>query len=137
MSDGIQGSGVSLSIGGTAVGNIISVGGPDQSRDSIDISTMDSIEKFREFIPGMIDAGEITAELNYDATTISVLLQAQLTASADTIVVGFGDGLTTAVGPTFTCPGFMTALGAALPFDDKMTQTISLKFTGKPTYAIA
>lgn len=131
MSTGIHGHGTTLTIGGTAVGNIMSISGPDQSRDPIDISTMESSNKFREFIPGMIDAGELTMELNFDGTTVSSVLDGQLTATASSIVVTFSDADTA----TFTCNGFITALGHAIPMDDKVTQSVTIKFTGEPTYA--
>ena len=130
MSDGTHGHGTSLSCGGTAVGNIISLSGPDQSRDSIDISTMDSTSKWREFIPGMIDAGEVTLDLNYDGSAAGTanLLAAHLTSTAETWLVTFPDT------STWSSSGFMTALGHAIPFDDKITQSVTVKFTGSPTY---
>lgn len=128
-STGIHGHGATLSIAATAVGNIISIAGPDMSRDSIDISTMDSPTKHREFIPGMIDSGEITAELNYDGTTVATLLKNQMTASAQAIVVTIPDGDGTTNKSTYTGTGFVTSLGHAVPFDDKVTQSVGIKLT--------
>ena len=68
MSDGTHGHGSSLAVGGTTIANIISIAGPNQTRDPIDISTFDSTSAFREFIPGMLDPGEYTLELNYDGS---------------------------------------------------------------------
>ena len=66
MSDGTHGHGTTLA-GATAgtVGNVTNLSN-SQTRDSIDISTMDSTSKFREFIAGMADAGELTFTINYD-----------------------------------------------------------------------
>ena len=97
-------------------------------RDAIDKSTAESTGKAREFIPGMIDAGEITAELNYDGTTIAHLLDDQLTASAQAIVIEIPDA-TGAGTSAYTGTGFVTALGHAIPFDDKVTQTVGIKLT--------
>ena len=52
----------------TAIGNVISITGPTQTRDAIEISTMDSTSKYREFTPGMLDAGEYTFDVNYDGS---------------------------------------------------------------------
>ena len=133
MSTGIHGHGSTLSIGGTTVGNIITIAGPDETRDPIDISTMDSTAKWREFIPGMIDAGEATIDLNFDGTTVAALLHAQLTATAQSIIITTSDVDTA----TFTANGFITALGHAIPFDDKITQSVTIKFTGAGTFAAA
>ena len=131
MSTGIHGHGTTLSIGGTTVGNITSISGPDQSRDAIDISTMDSTNKWREYIPGMIDAGEVSVDLNFDGTTVSTLLQAQLTQTAQTILITFSDSDTA----TWSASGFITSLGHAIPFDDKVSQTVGMKFTGAATFS--
>jgi len=130
MSDGSHGHGTSLSIGGTTVGNIVSISGPDQSRDNIDISTMDSSSKWREYIPGMIDAGELTVEVNYDGTASgdANFLSQQITATAQTCLITFPDT------SSFSCSGFITGLGYAIPFDDKVSQSVTLKLTGTPTY---
>ena len=140
MSTGIHGHGTTLAYHGTTVGNIISIGGPDQSRDPIDISTMGSTDKWREFIPGMADAGELTFECNFDGTTVSSMLNTQLdatytrtTATTNNVVVTFSDTDTA----TFTCDGFITALGHAIPFDDKVTQSVTIKLDGSPTFAAA
>jgi predicted secreted protein len=133
MSDGIHGHGATLGCGGTTVGNIISIGGPNQTRDPIDISTMDSTSKFREFIPGMIDPGEITFECNYDGTAAGTAntLNTWKTNTANTWTVTFNNNGTTS---SWACSGFMTALGHAIPFDDKVTQSVTVKCTGVPTY---
>jgi len=131
MSDGTHGHGATLagaSVG--TIGNIISVSGPDQSRDSIDISTMDSTNKWREFIPGMIDAGEVTFDVNYDGSAAgnANVLSGALDDAAEVWTITFPDT------STWACSGFVTGLGHAIPFDDKITQSVSIKFSGSPTY---
>jgi predicted secreted protein len=136
MSDGIHGHGASLNFSDgtntTAVGNIISISGPNQARDAIDISTMDSTSKWREKIPGMLDAGECTLEVNYDGTAAGVgnFLSAQMTATQQTWTMTLNGTATS----SWACVGFMTGLGFAVPYDDKVTQSVSLAFTGVPTY---
>jgi len=133
MSDGIHGHGTVLSIGGTTVGNIISISGPEQARDSVDKSTMDSTAKWREFIPGMLDGGEISFDVNYDGTTIASLLNSCLAATAALeVIVTFADGTS-----AWTCDAFMTKLGHAIPFDDKITQSVTIKAAGTPTHTFA
>lgn len=126
----------------TQVGEIISISGPDQTRDSVDISSMDSASKFREFLPGMADSGEVTFELNYDGNGTAALLDARYTAVATSWGVNFGDASPTAVtgctatnNSTMVNLGFITALGHAIPFDDKITQSATLKFTGTPNWS--
>ena len=131
MSTGLHGHGATLSIDGTAVGNIISISGPEISRDALDISTMDSATKHREFKPGMIDSGEVTAELNYDGTTVAAFLLARTktTATAGNLIITISDDDGTTNKSTYTGTCFVTSLGHAIPFDDKVTQSLGLKLT--------
>ncbi len=137
----------------TAIGNVISVTGPNQTRDSIDISTMDSTGKFREFIPGMLDAGEVTFDVNYDGSagggaailggTNATTGLLKNTNTSLMYTVGFFDGTSSTNVSDVTnhsyyqSKGLMTALGHAIPFDDKITQSVTIKFTGVPTYTDA
>jgi len=143
MSDGLHGHGTSLKVSDntavttvTTIGNIISISGPNHTRDSIDISTMDSTAKFREFIPGMLDAGEVTFELNYDGTAAGTANDLQLlkTNSAQYWHITFPDHTTEASKSDIYCRGFITALGHAIPFDDKVTQSVTVKLSGVPVF---
>ncbi len=157
MSDGEHGHGTILAASivtnpssMTAIGNVISITGPGQTRDAIEKSTMDSTSKHREFIPGMLDVGETTFDVNYDGSSggnaaimggtnaATGLLKNTNTAMMYTI--GFFDG-TNGTGITnitnhsfFQCKGMMTGLGHAIPFDDKITQPVTIKFTGVSTF---
>ena len=135
MSDAIHGHGATFSLGGTTVGNIISIGGPDISRDALDVSTMDSTSKAREFIPGMLDSGEITIEVNYDGTAAGTgnFLSEQMTTTAQTMTLVLPAQGTHGTS-SWAISGFMTGLGNAVPFDDKVTQSITIKLSGLYTY---
>ena len=121
---------------GRWIADLAPVGGPELGRDAIDVSTMDSPNKFREFIPGMLDAGEVTMDINYDGTAAGTgnFLSQQLTQTAQAITVSFGEGTNTATSSSWVCSGFMTGLGHAIPHDDKVTQSVTIKLTGEPTY---
>ena len=146
MSDGDHGHGARLYYGtnatavssGTAIGNIMSITGPNQTRDTIDTSTMDSTTKWRDFIPGMLDAGELTFECNYNGAAAgdAEVLDTQFTATAYTWYVAFNDGSNTVFtnNSLWYASGVMTALGHGIPFDDKMTQSITIKLTGVPVF---
>jgi len=124
---GLHGHGTTLAIGGSAVGQIISISGPNMTRDSIEITNMGSTNKWREFIPGMLDAGECTADVVYDGTAVATFLAAQLTQTAQTITVTFPDT------GTWAASGFLTSLGHSIPYDDKVSQSVGMKFTGAAT----
>ena len=132
MSDGTHGHGTTLA-GATSgtIGNIISASIAGRTRDMIDISTMDSTDKFREFIAGMADEGELTVEVNYDGSDAGVansLNTAFQAATNEAWTITLPDT------STFVCNGIISNLGVAAPVDDKITQSITIKLTGKGTF---
>ncbi len=132
-----HGHGSLLTVGGTAVGEITSITAPNISVDSIDVSNMDTVGKEREFIPGMIDNGEITAELRYDGSSggDAEMLMAQVTATAaQAIVVQYGDHTTPSSASKFESSGFITGLSIEDPFDSDVKSTVTIKLTGQKTY---
>jgi len=143
MSDSLHGHGSSVLLSTTthptnftAIGNIISIGGPELARDGLDISTMDSTSKYREFLPAMLDAGEITIEVNYDGTASGTgdFLAGKLAATNHLVIIRFGDHTQPTNESNWKCQGAITALGHALPFDDKVTQSVTIKLSGVATY---
>ncbi len=125
MSDGFVGHGTTL-VGSTTgtVGNVISVTVGGRTRDMIDKSTMDSTSMFREFMAGMADEGELTAEVNFDDGAISVALNTAFqAATSETWTIDFGT-------KTFAITGVISGLSVNDPFDDKITMSITIKATG-------
>lgn len=133
MSDGAIGHGSTL-IGATTgtIGNVISVSIAGRTRDMIDKSTMDSTDKFREYMAGMADEGEFTAEINFDDTTgvIAAALNTAYQAATSEIWEITFPGTA-----TFQCPGIISDFSVNDPFDDKITMSITIKLSGKGTFA--
>ena len=123
----IIGHGATL-IGGTSgtIGEIITMG-QSASRDAVDASSMDSTGQYREFIAGMQDAGEITAEMNYAATEVNALETALETEASETWTITLSDNV------TYAASGILTGLDLGVPFDDKVTASITIKLTGALT----
>jgi len=148
MSDGLQGHGAVLTFGGVVttpltsgtsiIGNIITVSKGGGGRDAIDKSTADSTGKAREFLAGMIDAGEITCNVNLDATAAGVMNSLHTVYASGTtaaVMITLPKSATTiTTAASFVCLGFVQNLGAEIPYDDKMTQPVTFKLTGVPTF---
>jgi len=144
MSDGEHGFGAVLTFGGTLttpittgtsiIGNIVTLSRSGGGRDAIDKSTAESTGKAREFIPGMIDPGEISATVNLDTSSGGVANSLETAyASGTTAAIQIVLPLTSATS-SFLCLGFVQNLGNEVPFDDKMTQSVTFKLTGVPTF---
>lgn len=112
------------------IGEVLSITPPALSRDAVDVTHMESTERWREFIGGLKDGGEVSVELNFDpgdATTTSLL--ADLNANTA--------GYYKITFPDATAWGFaalLTGFESSDPLDDKMTATVTFKLTGKPGF---
>jgi predicted secreted protein len=129
MSTGVLGHGTTLT-GTTSgvIGNIISLSVSGRTRDMVDISTFDSTDKFREYIAGFADEGELTAEVNFDDGAISTAINtAYQAATSQTWTVDFGT-------KTWAITGIVTGFNIDVPHDGKQSMSITIKATGKGTW---
>jgi len=114
----------------TALGGVTNVSGPSLSKDVVEVSDFDSTERWREFIGGMKDGGEVSIELEMDADGSDVTnFLTDINANAATnYKITFPD--TTA----WTFSAYMTGLEVDAPFEDKITASATYKLTGKPAF---
>jgi predicted secreted protein len=96
---------------------------------------MDSTNKWRQFLDGMLDAGEASVDLVYDgsASGNAEKIKVAKTLTAQCWHVTFNDG-GTSTDSSWKCLGWLTGVGHAASYDGAVTQTLNLKFTGAPTY---
>ena len=118
----------------TTIAEVTDIGGPSMSLDPIDVTSHDSIAAFREFIGGLLDAGEVTLTINYvptagthDATT--GLIADMVARVVRNFKLVFPDSGTT----TWTFAALITAFESAEPIDDKLSADVTLKLSGQPT----
>jgi len=111
---------------------LTNVSGPTIAVDPIDVTSHDSADKFREFVAGLKDGGEISVEGNLISAAQGNYILANITSGETVaIVIAFG----TADPAAFTCQGFATAFEPGAPHDDKLSFSATFKITGKPTLA--
>ena len=114
-----------------AIAELTGVSGPDISADDIDVSSSDSTDMYREFIPGMKDGGNITIEGNFINDTTQLHFQTLLDGEAAVdMTIDFPDTLA-----TLTFEGYVSAFSIDAPFDDKISFSATIKVTGKPVLA--
>ena len=99
---------------------------PGYSRDAVDATHMASPDTFREYIPGLMDAGEVTIELNFVPSASDVIVAAMI-AGKGAFQVRHASGV------KVQFDAIVTAYEATVPLDDKMTASATFKVTGKPT----
>jgi hypothetical protein len=111
----------------TTLAEITNISPPNMKVDTADVSTMDSPDSFKEYIALLADGGEVTVQLNFKAsitTTITGLLRLKKTWK-----------ITLPDSSNWVFSGILTGLDGAIPHDGKVTQSFTLKISGKPTWS--
>jgi predicted secreted protein len=123
------------------IAEVINVTPPSLTRDAPDATHTESPEDWREFIPGLKDAGEVSATLNFipDSDSFAQVLATFDSDALQQARILFPDGIQTEP-PTcsrFTMSGVITGLPIEAPMDAKMTAAITMKVSGKPVFVRA
>lgn len=131
MSDAQIGYGSDFKRGVTSVGEVLSIGSPSMSRDVVDATHMKSTEGWREFIAGLKDGGEVSAEIQSkpSSTGYQALVADFDNDTAESYSIEFPDG------SSWSFNAFITGMETSDPLDDKITTSATFKITGKPTFA--
>lgn len=117
----------------STVAEVTSISGPAFSADSIDVTTHSATNKYREFIQGLRDGGEITIEGNY-TTASSALILAQInTTSLATATV---DLPTNPSVTRFTATVICTAFSTEAPVDNVIPFSATFKVSGQPSLGL-
>ena len=109
---------------------ITSITPPGFSRDAIDATHTDSPDTFREYIAGLMDAGEVQIEFNFVPASSDPLVTA-LTAGLQNYQITFPNDV------TWTFGAICTGYSPSAPVEGKMTANATFKVSGKPTLATA
>lgn len=111
------------------IAEVNSIDGPNMSRDTIDVTSLDSTGGYREFIGGFRDGGEVTLEMNFTLTGYAQM-KADFESSSR---VNYQIVLPDSGATTFDFSALVTSLGTAIPMDDKVTSSVTIKISGQVT----
>lgn len=120
----------------TQLDEILSVTPPNSQTADVEATHMLSPNRRREWIAGLIDDGEGTFEMNLvpGSTTDLLIQQAQTEGDARGYKIVIPDG---AFGWEITGDCIVKGYERSVPIDDRMTATLTVRFTGAPTEAAA
>ena len=113
----------------SAIAEINSITGPNKSRGTIDVTSLDSTGGYREFIGSFRDAGQVDLNMNFTMAGYNDMND-DFESSA---LVNYQIVLPDTNATTFEFAGFVTAIGMALTTDDKITATVTIKISGQVT----
>ena len=122
----VTANGTTVSVGGTAIGNLLSV-----SPTSLSVATIDSTsmgDSWRTFIGGLKDGGECSFEISYDPSLAShTSLEGYIDGDNYVILITWSDET------TCTFNAIITSFSPSAAIDDKLTCSVGLKITGAVT----
>lgn len=133
MSNAIAGVGVEFRRWNTTTGaweqqaEINSISGPSPTRDTIDVTSLDSTDGYREFIGGFRDGGAVQLTMNFTRDTYDNAKADFESDSSVSYEIAFPDAENT----TIEFVGFVTEIPLEIVPDDKITATVTIKISGK------
>jgi len=127
------GSSISTSTG--VIGQVESISFGGIETNDVDVTTLDSSDAYRDFVPGLIDPGDLTITITYDKILAShKALSNHL--NGRTVLDGWSVAFTGSTTDPDTFSGYVNSLSREVPLDDKMTATFGVKVTGDPGLTI-
>jgi len=113
----------------TQLAEVNSITGPNKTRATIDVTSLDSAGGYREFIASFRDPGEVSLNMNFTLDSYDDMNADFESDSANDYQIILPDAGET----TFDFAGFVSALGMATPLDDKVSADVTIKITGQVT----
>ena len=120
---------------GSVVTELTKITGPSIKLDLVDVTSHDSANKFKEFVPGLADPGEFSLEGNFIDSAQANLMLLMLTNR--TLVVDATIVFPNPEHSTWTFDCYVTAYETDEPYDNKLSFKATLKVTGVPVMAPA
>jgi len=109
------------------IAEINSITGPNKSRDTIDVTSLDSTGGYREFIGGFRDGGTVTLPMNFTRATYELMNDDFESDDLQNYEIFLPDVEET----SFEFEALVTELGLGVPADDKVTADVTLKVSGQ------
>lgn len=138
MSNAFSGVGVQFQAGDgasseafTAIAEVNSISGPSISRDTIDVTSLDSSGGYREFIGGFRDGGSVNLNMNFTLETYDDFkdnLESETSQNFKIVFPATKPGA--AASAEFAFAGLVTELSLEIPMDDKVTANVTIKIDG-------
>ena len=111
------------------VSEIISIGGPGGTRETIDVTSLDSSGGYREFIAGFRDAGTVSLAMIFARTEYEIMKDDFEDDDLQNYEIVLPDDESTSL----EFEGLVTEIPLTIPADDKVTCDVVIKISGQVT----
>ena len=112
------------------VGEATDISGPEMERDTLEVTSHQSPDAYREWVGGLKDGGEVSFEVRYDPTIHNVLQD----DFDDPQPRNYRIVLPDPPGGVWKFSGFITNMGLEFPLEDAMGCSFTFKVTGRPEF---
>jgi predicted secreted protein len=113
------------------IAEINSITGPGMTRDTIDVTSLDSTGGYREFITGFRNPGTLSLSMNFTRSTFDTM---QADFESDT-AQNYEIVLPDAENTSLEFEGLVTEIPLTIPPDDKVTVDVVIQISGQVTVA--
>ncbi|MGR3749590.1 phage tail tube protein [Paracoccus sp. (in: a-proteobacteria)] len=117
----------------TALAGVKDVSLPDSQVDEVEVTSMDSPNRTREYIAGLNDNGEVSMDMNYVPLSPTDVLLRDIKASGETVQIRFSvpNEANTAAPYVETYAGFCKGYGRTAPVGDAMMATATFRISAE------
>jgi predicted secreted protein len=120
----------------TTIAQVTDISGPELKLNTIDATSMDSTNGWKQRIAGLLDGGGVKVEINYDPQGGTHNDSTGLLADmANRTLRNFKITFTDAGPTTWAFAAFVTAFTPKAPVAGKLAASVSLELSGQPTLA--
>lgn len=127
------GNGATLTVGSTAAASLLNITFGGYDADDLDTTNHDNTDRFRTFIKGMTDAGEVGVEGLGNSATVAAYVGYAETTTLQSITVQMP---TTPSASKFECNGYVKGFNIEGPSDDLIAVNFTIKIANKPTFSL-
>jgi predicted secreted protein len=106
-----------------------SISGPTMSRDTIDVTSLDSTGGYREFIAGFRNPGTVSLNMNFTRATYEQMKEDFESDDLQNYEIVLPDDEET----TLEFEGFVTEVPLDIPADDKVSANVTIQISGEVT----
>lgn len=133
QSKAITGQGTIFKRNDVPIGEINSIDGPTKSRETIEVTRLEDVDGYRQYIAGLREPGTVTLNMNFTRENYDLLNADFESDTIQTYAIELPDEDET----VFTFNGFVTELPISIPIGDKITCDVTIQISGKVNQSTA
>lgn len=121
----------------TKVAQVTAIGLPNPQQADVEATHFESPGRTREYVAGLIDNGEITFTINFDAGSASDTLITEAMESGEVRDNMVSVPTSSGTNQEYSFAGIVKGYEKSVPLDDRQTATITVRVAGAVTQAAA